>query len=103
MSSFPETILLTTQKNLCTHTRTYISAKWTLILQDKTLKVQSQSHQRLKAQFITVVSGNSIRDIFFKMKQFKAYLSEVKITNSFHVETSQLVCFANHLIGFYMI
>ena len=57
----------------------------------------------VKAQFITVVSGNSIRDIFFKMKQFKAYLSEVKITNSFHVETSQLVCFANHLIGFYMI
>ena len=39
MSKFPETILLTTPKNLCPHTRTYIFARW-IILQDQTLKVQ---------------------------------------------------------------
>ena len=77
-SRFPETLLFTSQNILCPHTRTYIFAQWTLI-QDKTLTVQSQSHQRLKAQFITVVTGNSNRDKLFKMIQFRTVLSEVKI------------------------
>ena len=39
-STFLETILLTTQKNLSPHTRTYIFVQW-IILQDKMLPVQS--------------------------------------------------------------
>ena len=77
-SRFPETLLFTSQKILCPHTRTYIFAQWTLI-QDKTLTVQSQSHQRLKANFVTVVTANSNRDKLFKMIQFRTVLSEVKI------------------------
>ena len=39
-SSFLETILFSTPKNLCPHSRTYIFVQWR-ILQDKTLPVQS--------------------------------------------------------------
>ena len=60
------------------HTRTYIFVQWT-ILQDKTLKVQSQSYWRLKAQFISIVSDNGNHDKFFKMIQFRTVLSEVNI------------------------
>ena len=45
VSRFPETVLLTTQKNLCMGTlyicaKTYIFVQW-IILQDKVLPVQS--------------------------------------------------------------
>ena len=75
-SRFPETILLTTQKNLCSHTRNYIFAQWR-ILHDKKLPVQSQSNKRLKAQFITIVTGNSNCEKFFKIVQFRIGVSEV--------------------------
>ena len=74
-SRFPETILLTTPKNLCPHARTYIFVEW--ILQDKILSVQS--HESLKAQFINIVTGNSNCDKFFKMIQFRTVSSEVNI------------------------
>ena len=45
--------------------------------QDKKLPVQS--HQRLKAQFVTIVTGNRNRDKFFKMIQFRTVPSEVNI------------------------
>ena len=46
-------------------------------LQDETLPVQS--HWRLKAQIITIVTVNSNRDKFFKMMQFRTVSSEVNI------------------------
>ena len=58
--------------------QTCIFAQWT-ILQDKTLPVQSQSHQRLKAQLITIVTGHSNCDKFFKMIQFRTVISEANI------------------------
>ena len=54
-SKFPETIFLS-KKKLYPHTRTYIFVHW-IILENETLLVQS--HQRIKAQFITIVTGNS--------------------------------------------
>ena len=56
------------------YTRTYAFAQW-IILQDETLPVQS--HSRLKAQFITIVTGNSNRYKFFKMIQFRIVASEL--------------------------
>ena len=64
MSKFSETILLTTQNNLCPHIRAYIFAQW---------------KKRPKAQFINVLTCNSNRDKFFKMIQFRTVPNEVNI------------------------
>ena len=46
-------------------------------LQDEILPVQS--HWRLKAQIITIVTVNSNRDKFFKMMQFRTVSGEANI------------------------
>ena len=75
LSRFLKTILRTTQKSLFPYQDLYFAQR--TILQDK--QVQSQSHQRLNAQFITTVTGNSNRDKSIKMIQFRTVLSEVKM------------------------